>query len=59
MIWKKVWGPPFQISSSSSLGPPSNSGLQGPLFQNLNITYDLNKQAESKMQVIGKISSNK
>ena len=47
MIWRRV------------SGPLSNSGLQGPLFQNLNITYDLNKQAESKMQVIGKISSNK
>ena len=47
----------------SALGPPpSNSGLQGLPFQPLNITYEFDqpyKQAESKMQVAGKISSNK
>ena len=31
--------PPFQISQSN-LAPPSNSGLQSPLFQPLIVTYD-------------------
>ena len=30
---------------SSSLGLPSNPGLQGPLFQHLNITYMIPKQS--------------
>ena len=30
---------------SSNLGPPSKSGLQGPAFQPLNITYDPLKQS--------------
>ena len=36
---------PFSITSPSSLGPFSNSGLQGPPFQLLSITYDLLKQS--------------
>ena len=55
--------PPFKSVSPSTLGPPpSNSGIQGPPSQPLNITYEFDqpyKQAESKMQVTGKISSNK
>ena len=50
MVWRGV------------LSPPSNSGIRGPPFQSLNITYEFDqpyKQAESKMQVTGKISSNK
>ena len=31
--------------SSSNLGPPSNSGLQGPPFQPVNITYGPLKQS--------------
>ena len=54
--------PPFKSVSPSTLGPPSNSGIQGPPFQPLNITYEFDqpyKQEESKMQATGKISSNK
>ena len=34
IVWREVWSPaPFQISPPpSSLGPPSNSGLQGSPF---------------------------
>ena len=34
MIWRRALGPP------SNLGPSSNSGLQGPPFQPLNIIYE-------------------
>ena len=37
MVWRGVWGSPFQIRSPSNLGPPDKSGLQGPNFQSLNI----------------------
>ena len=37
-MWRGVWSHPF------NLGTPSNSGLQGPLFRPLNITYDPLKQ---------------
>ena len=54
--------PNFKSVPSSYIGPPSNSGLQGPPFQPLNITYDPPtfafdqpyKQTESKKQVTGK-----
>ena len=54
--------PPFQISFPLYFRSPSNSGIQGPPFQPLNITYEFDqpyKQEEIKMQVTGKISSNK
>ena len=35
----------FIKGSSSNLGPPSNSGLQGPPFQPVNITYGPLKQS--------------
>ena len=48
---KRGQGPPFKyqvlLLVQSSLSPPpplSNSGLQGPPFQSLNITYDPLKQ---------------
>ena len=36
---------PFQIRSPLQLRPPSNSGLQGPPLQPLNIIYDPLKQS--------------
>ena len=55
--------PPFRSVSHSTLAPASNLGIHAPPpFQPLNITYDVDqsyKQAESKMQVTGKISRNK
>ena len=41
----RVGDPPFKPGSPSNLGPPSNSGLKGLLFQPLNITYDPLKQS--------------
>ena len=38
---KRGRGPPSSLAPPS---PPSNSGLQGPPFQPLNITYDPLKQ---------------
>ena len=37
MLWRRVWGPSFQNRSPFNLFSPSNSGLQGPPFQPLNI----------------------
>ena len=43
MVWRGVWGRPFQISPPPppfQFMSPSNSGLQGHSFQPLNITSD-------------------
>ena len=73
LLWYEV---ELEITSSrsgppSNLSPPSNSELQGPPYQPLNITYDplklsqwwdgyiweTYKQTEHKMQVTGKVRS--
>ena len=43
VIWRRVWGPNFQIRSPSNLGSPNNLGFQGPPPLSLSVLHMIPK----------------